>query len=59
MPPYAIAGGVPAKVIRYRYDEETINFLLDVKWWDNTPEWLKQHWELLADISQLKDYYKE
>ena len=28
VPPYAIVGGVPAKVIRYRYDEETIKFLL-------------------------------
>ena len=30
--PYAIVGGVPAKVIGYRYDEETIDFLLKVKW---------------------------
>jgi hypothetical protein len=26
-------GGVPAKVIRYRFDEETIAELLDSKWW--------------------------
>ena len=28
VPPYAIVGGIPAKVIGYRYDEETIAFLL-------------------------------
>lgn len=34
VPPYAIVGGVPAKVIRYRFDQETINELLELKWWD-------------------------
>ena len=34
MPPYAIVGGNPAKVIRYRFDEETIAALLDAHWWD-------------------------
>lgn len=33
VPPYAIVGGVPAKVIRYRFDEETIKELLELKWW--------------------------
>lgn len=32
--PYAIVGGAPAKVLRYRFDEETIKKLLDSKWWD-------------------------
>lgn len=34
VPPYAIVGGNPAKVIRYRFDEATIAALLEVKWWD-------------------------
>ena len=34
VPPYAIVGGVPAKIIRFRFDEETINRLLELKWWD-------------------------
>lgn len=58
IPPYAIVGGVPAKVLRYRYDEETIEFLLRVKWWDNSIDWFKQHWRLLSDIEKLKEYYK-
>ena len=33
VPPYAIMAGVPAKLIRYRFDEKTINDLLDLKWW--------------------------
>lgn len=34
VPPYAIVGGIPAKVIRYRFDEETIQRLLLSEWWD-------------------------
>ena len=34
MPPYAIVGGNPAKVIRYRFDEATIQSLLEAGWWE-------------------------
>lgn len=57
VPPYAIVGGVPAKIIRYRYDEETISFLLQIQWWNNTEEWFKENWKLLTDIDKLKAYY--
>ena len=33
VPPYAIVGGVPAKIIRYRFDEKTIERLLRLEWW--------------------------
>ena len=38
VPPYAIVAGVPAKVIRYRFDDETIKMLLDSKWWELQPQ---------------------
>jgi acetyltransferase-like isoleucine patch superfamily enzyme len=34
VPPYAIAGGNPAKIIRYRFSEVQIEKLLTIKWWD-------------------------
>lgn len=34
VPPYAIMGGVPARVIRYRFDAETIAALEALKWWN-------------------------
>lgn len=34
VPPYTIVGGVPAKPIRKRFDDETIEKLLKIKWWD-------------------------
>ena len=33
VPPYAVVGGVPARVIKYRFDEATIRRLLDLQWW--------------------------
>lgn len=54
VPPYAIVGGVPAKIIGYRYDKETIDFLLKTKWWNKSPKWLRENWEYLCDIEKLK-----
>ena len=34
VPPYAIVGGVPARIIKYRFDEKTIKELLELKWWN-------------------------
>lgn len=59
IPPYAIVGGVPAKIVGYRYNPEDIDFLLKTKWWDNTPEWFENNWELLNNLSKLKQYYKK
>ncbi len=33
VPPYAIVGGVPAKIIKYRFEADTIEKLLRIKWW--------------------------
>ena len=41
VPPYAIVGGVPARIIRYRFDEECIRKLESSHWWDLTEEQLK------------------
>lgn len=41
IPPYAVVGGVPAKIIKYRYDRETITYLEELKWW-NLPEEMLQ-----------------
>lgn len=33
VPPYAIVAGVPAKIIKYRFSENQIKLLLNMKWW--------------------------
>lgn len=32
--PYEIVGGIPAKHIKYRFSEEEINKLINLKWWN-------------------------
>ena len=34
VPPYAIVGGVPAKIIKYRFSDEIILKLIELKWWN-------------------------
>lgn len=41
IPSYAIAVGVPAKVVKYRFDKKTIEALMEKKWWNGTDEDLK------------------
>ncbi len=41
VPPYAIVVGVPAKILRYRFDEKTIERLLKVRWWDRDREFIR------------------
>ncbi|MCQ2374854.1 MAG: CatB-related O-acetyltransferase [Salinivirgaceae bacterium] len=36
VPPYAIVVGIPARIIRYRFDEKTIERLLTSKWWEKS-----------------------
>jgi len=38
VPPYTIVGGIPAKPIKKRFDEDTISALLRIKWWDWSSE---------------------
>ena len=59
--PYTIVGGNPARAIRKRFDAETIDFLLQLKWWDWDVKKITDHLELLAnaDIIELKRIYEE
>lgn len=59
VPPYAIVGGIPAKLIDYRFDKQTIQFLLTIKWWDNDIKWIKNNWKLMTNINLLKEYYNK
>lgn len=41
VPPYAVVAGVPARVLKYRFDEQTIKDLLELKWWELDDELIK------------------
>ena len=41
VPPYAIVAGSPARIIKYRFSQEIIEKLLEIRWWDLPPEMLQ------------------
>nr|WP_257009080.1 hypothetical protein [Nosocomiicoccus ampullae] len=49
VPPYSIVGGVPAKEIKKRFNEEQIKYLQELKWWDMPEEELKRIKELIVN----------
>ena len=53
---YHIVGGNPVRTIRKRFDDETIDFLLRLKWWDWPAEKIFEHLELLCsgDIKKIR-----
>lgn len=59
VPPYAVVGGVPAKVIRYRFSPEQIGRLLELKWWERDPSWLADHVHLFENIEDLLLHFDE
>lgn len=44
--PYAVVGGVPAKVIKYRFMKENISLMEQIKWWEWSVEDIEKNIEL-------------
>ena len=58
VPDYAIVGGVPATIIRYRFSSESIESLLESKWWERDANKLKSVWnekDINSSIKRLKE----
>ena len=51
VPPYAVVGGVPARIIKYRFEENEIADLLKIKWWNRDTSWIQQHAIYFKDIN--------
>ena len=56
VPPYTIVGGVPAKPIRKRFDEETIQKLEEIRWWNWEEDRIKRYIQAIqsGDICALR-----
>jgi len=56
VPPYTIVGGVPARYIRRRFDEETVAKLMELKWWEWSDEKIKENLSAIqsGSINKLK-----
>ncbi len=53
IPPYAIAVGNPARVVKYRFDAETIKKFLAVKWWNWSLEKIADNFPLMNDVEKF------
>lgn len=51
--PYAIVGGVPARVLKYRFAPDQIARLLRLCWWNWDQNWLQDHYRAFHDINTL------
>ena len=53
IPPYAIVGGAPAIIIKYRFSDVIVSKLLELKWWDLDIKYIKKL--LFSDINKCID----
>ncbi|MGH8029647.1 MAG: CatB-related O-acetyltransferase [Arenimonas sp.] len=56
VPPYAIVSGVPATVMRHRFDEATVAALLKSRWWERSAEDLHRNAGAFADIEAFAQW---
>ena len=54
IPDYAIVGGVPAKVLKYRFSDDEIKRLNQSKWWEWPDEKIKRH---INKFSAPEDFF--
>ena len=53
VPPYTIVGGVPAHIIRKRFNDDEIEYLKKIEWWNKDLNWIKEHADKFIDISEF------
>ena len=61
VPAYAIVGGVPARVIKYRFNESIRDALLNSEWWNMSESWLEENYLLFRypnDLLLILDGFK-
>ena len=59
VPPYAIVGGAPAKVLKYRFDNDTILALLKSEWWNMEDDKIAANAHLFKDPKRFLDQINE
>lgn len=51
--PYAVVVGVPARVLRFRFDEQRVARLLALQWWNRDLTWISRNAHRFADVDTL------
>lgn len=57
VPPYAIVGGVPAKLIKYRFTEKDIIELLKIQWWNKSDSFLSHNFKDFHNVGLFIQKY--
>jgi acetyltransferase-like isoleucine patch superfamily enzyme len=50
VPDYAVVGGVPAKQLRLRFEEDVCRRYLEERWWENDEDWVLEHLEQFQKV---------
>jgi acetyltransferase-like isoleucine patch superfamily enzyme len=58
VPAYAVVGGVPARILRYRFADEVIRSLLGSTWWDRDDAWFRDNLHLMVDAEALHAHHR-
>lgn len=59
VPPYAVVGGVPARLLKYRFSPEVSQDLLASAWWEKPESWREAHRDLFDDPQAFLSYLKK
>jgi len=61
IPPYAVALGNPAKIVKFRFSENEIKTLLDIAWWDWAVDDVTKHIDVImsGDVAALEKRYQQ
>ncbi len=59
VPPYAIVGGAPARLIRYRFSEDVVDKLIHSEWWKLSDEELSEYAKYFTNADLFLEKYKE
>lgn len=57
--PYSVVGGVPAKIIKYRFDKYVISQLLKIQWWNWSIDIIERNIELFYEPKRFIEAYNK
>jgi hypothetical protein len=55
--PYSIVGGVPARHLKFRFEEYIVERLLEIRWWELNDSFLKQHFKRFHNPLDFINFY--
>ena len=58
VPPYAIVVGCPARIVRYRFDSDIIESLMEIEWWDWDVKKIQENLDIFKSTAGALDLYQ-